>query len=139
MPDFDTDVDDDARDDEQIARGMTVRRAVLGDAHVERTQAAANDFTRDFQEFITRYAWDGIWNRPGLDRKTRSMLTIAMTAALGRWDELKLHVRATRSTGVTRDEVKEILMQVGVYAGVPAANSAFQHAAAAYSELEEEQ
>lgn len=132
MPDF------DEQDDAQIERGTAVRRAVLGDAHVERAQAAASDFTRDFQEFITRYAWDGIWNRPGLDRKTRSMLTIAMTAALGRWDELKLHVRAARNTGVTRDEVKEILMQVAVYAGVPAANSAFQHAAAAYRELEDQ-
>lgn len=130
MPDFETDA--------QIERGMTARRAVLGDAHVERAQAAASDFTRDFQEFITRYAWDGIWNRPGLDRKTRSMLTIAITAALGRWDELELHVRATRNTGVTPDEVKEILMQVGVYAGVPAANSAFHHAAAAYRELEDQ-
>jgi 4-carboxymuconolactone decarboxylase len=124
--------------DAQVERGMAVRRAVLGDAHVDRSQAAANEFTHDFQEFITRYAWDGIWNRPGLDRKTRSMLTIAMMAALGRWDELKLHVRATRNTGVTRAEVKEILMQVGVYAGVPAANSAFHHAAAAYRELEGE-
>lgn len=121
----------------QLERGMAVRRAVLGDAHVDRSQAAASDFTRDFQEFITRYAWDGIWNRPGLDHKTRSMLTIAMMAALGRWDELKLHVRATPNTGVTRAEVKEILMQVGVYAGVPAANSAFHHAADAYRELEE--
>ncbi len=138
MPDFDTDVDFDAQDDEQIARGTATRRAVLGDAHVERARAAATGFTRDFQEFITRYAWDGVWNRPGLDRKTRSMLTIAVTAALGRWEELELHVRATRNTGVTRDEVKEILMQVGVYAGVPAANSAFRHAAAAYDEPEDE-
>jgi 4-carboxymuconolactone decarboxylase len=135
----DADADANRRDaDAQVERGMAVRRAVLGDAHVDRSQAGATDFTRDFQEFITRYAWDGIWNRPGLDRKTRSMLTIAMMAALGRWDELKLHVRATRNTGVTRDEVKEILMQVGVYAGVPAANSAFHHAAAAYCELEEQ-
>ncbi len=122
----------------QLERGTAVRRAVLGDAHVARSQAGATDFTRDFQEFITRYAWDGIWNRPGLERKTRSMLTIAMTAALGRWDELRLHVRATRNTGVTRDEVREILMQVAVYAGVPAGNSAFHHAAQAYREMEDE-
>jgi 4-carboxymuconolactone decarboxylase len=139
MAEHDAGADAKARDtDAQVERGMTVRRAVLGDAHVERAQAAASDFTRDFQEFITRYAWDGIWNRPGLDRKTRSMLTIALMAALGRWDELKLHVRATRNTGVTPAEVKEILMQVGVYAGVPAANSAFHHAAAAYRELEDQ-
>ncbi|MEA2666656.1 MAG: 4-carboxymuconolactone decarboxylase [Candidatus Eremiobacteraeota bacterium] len=134
MPEHDADPESRA----QAERGTALRRAVLGDAHVERAQAGATDFTRDFQEFITRYAWDGIWNRPGLDRKTRSMLTIAMMAALGRWDELELHVRATRNTGVSRAEVKENLMQVAEYAGVPAANSAFHHAAAAYRELEGE-
>jgi 4-carboxymuconolactone decarboxylase len=124
--------------DERYERGMDVRRAVLGGAHVDRATAAATDFTRDFQEFITRYAWGEVWARPGLDRRTRSLLTIAMMAALGRWDELRLHIRATRNTGVTREEVREVLLQVGVYAGVPAANSAYHHAAAVYREMDEE-
>ncbi len=119
--------------------GTATRRAVLGDAHVDRAQAATTDLTRDFQDFITRYAWGEVWNRPGLERKTRSMLTIAMMAALGRLEELELHVRATRNTGVTRDEVREILLQVAVYAGVPAANSAYRHAAAVYAAMEEEE
>jgi 4-carboxymuconolactone decarboxylase len=124
--------------DERYERGMAVRREVLGAAHVDRATAAATDFTRDFQEFITRYAWGEIWARPGLDRRTRSLLTIAMMAALGRWDELRLHIRATRNTGVTREDVREVLLQVGVYAGVPAANSAYHHAAAVYREMDEE-
>ncbi len=121
------------------AAGMATRRAVLGDEHVDRATAAATDFTRDFQDFITRYAWDEVWNRPGLERKTRSMLTIAMMAALGRYEELELHVRATRNTGVTRDEVREILLQVAVYAGVPAANGAYRHAAAVYAAMDREE
>jgi 4-carboxymuconolactone decarboxylase len=124
--------------DERYERGMEVRRAVLGEEHVERATASATELTRDFQQFITRTAWGDVWTRPGLDRKTRSMLTIAMTAALGRIDELRLHVRASRNTGVTRDEVKEVLMHVAVYAGVPAANTAFHHAAAVYREIDEE-
>jgi 4-carboxymuconolactone decarboxylase len=124
--------------DERYERGMVVRRAVLGEEHVERAQAGTTEFTRDFQELITRYAWGEIWTRPGLDRKTRSLLTIAILASLGRAEELRLHVRATRNTGATRDEVREALLQVAVYAGVPAANSAFTHAAAVYRELDEE-
>ena len=124
--------------DERYERGMAVRRAVLGEEHVERAQAGTTEFTRDFQELITRYAWGEIWTRPGLDRKTRSLLTIAILAALGRSEELRLHVRATRNTGATRDEVREVLMQVAVYAGVPAGNSAFAHAAGVYRELDEE-
>ncbi|HEV2644398.1 MAG TPA: 4-carboxymuconolactone decarboxylase [Candidatus Elarobacter sp.] len=124
--------------DEKLERGMAVRRAVLGEEHVDRAQAGTTEFTRDFQELITRYAWGELWTRPGVDRKTRSLLTIAILAALGRSDELRLHVRATRNTGATRDEVKEVLLQVAVYAGVPAANSAFAHAAAVYRELDEE-
>jgi 4-carboxymuconolactone decarboxylase len=124
--------------DERYERGMAVRRAVLGEEHVERANAGATEFTRDFQELITRYAWGEIWSRPGLDRKTRSLLTIAILAALGRSEELRLHVRATRNTGATRDEVREVLMQVAVYAGVPAGNSAFAHAAGVYRELDDE-
>ncbi len=125
-------------DDDALRRGFEVRRSVLGAEHVERSSANATDFTRDFQEFITRYAWGDVWSRPGLDRRTRSLLTIAMTAALGRYDELRLHVRATRNTGVTRDEVREVLLQVAVYAGVPAANSAYHHAAEVFREMDEE-
>ena len=124
--------------DERYERGMTVRRAVLGEEHVERAQAGTTEFTRDFQELITRYAWGEIWTRPGLDRKTRSLLTIAILAALGRSEELRLHVRATRNTGATRDEVREVLLQVAVYAGVPAGNAAFAHAARVYRELDDE-
>ena len=124
--------------DDAFERAMMTRRAVLGEEHVARAQASTTEFTRDFQELITRFAWGAIWNRPGLDRKTRSMLTIAMMTALGRWEELRLHIRATRNTGVSRDEVKEILLQAAVYAGVPAANTAFHHAAAVYREMDEE-
>lgn len=118
-------------------RGMAVRRSVLGDAHVDRATAKATDFDRDFQEFITKSAWGGIWDRPGLDRRTRSLLTIALMAALGHEEELKMHIRATRNTGATPDEVKEVLMQVAVYAGVPAANTAIRLAKEAYAEMAE--
>jgi 4-carboxymuconolactone decarboxylase len=105
--------------------GMAVRREVLGDAHVDRATEASNDFSADFQEFITRYAWGSVWTRPGLERKTRSCLTIAMLAALGHHNELALHVRAGLRVGLTPDDIREVLMQVAVYAGVPAANTAF--------------
>jgi 4-carboxymuconolactone decarboxylase len=105
--------------------GMTVRREVLGDAHVDKATAAADEFTTDFQEFITRYAWGSVWTRPGLDRRTRSCITLAMLAALGHHDELAMHVRAALRIGLTRDEIREVLLQVGIYAGVPAANTAF--------------
>ncbi|HKN96069.1 MAG TPA: 4-carboxymuconolactone decarboxylase [Pseudonocardiaceae bacterium] len=105
--------------------GMAVRREVLGDAHVDRATETMTDFSKDFQEFITRYAWGSVWTRPGLERKTRSCLTIAMLAALGHHNELALHVRAGLRVGLTPDDIREVLMQVAVYAGVPAANSAF--------------
>lgn len=124
--------------DDRYERGMLIRRAVLGEEHVDRAQASTTEFTRDFQEFITRYAWGEVWSRPGLDRKIRSMLVIAMTAALGRTEELRLHVRGARNTGVTREEVREVLMQVAVYAGIPAANTAFAQAAAIYREIDAE-
>jgi 4-carboxymuconolactone decarboxylase len=124
--------------DELYDRGMAVRKAVLGEAHVARASANATPFDQDFQTFITQYAWGGVWTRPGLERKTRSLLTIAMLAALGQTEELKMHIRATRNTGATRDEVKEVLLQVAVYAGVPAANAAFHHAKAAYEQMDKE-
>lgn len=125
--------------DELYDRGLAVRRRVLGDAHVDRSLAGATDLTRDFQRFITEVAWGSVWTRPGLDVKTRSMLTIAMLAALGRHDELKLHVRATRNTGVTRAEIVEIVIQSAIYAGVPAANSALQCVQEALAGLETEE
>ncbi len=107
---------------------MQVRRAVLGDAHVARAEAAKTPLDSDFQAFITRTAWGSVWTRPGLDRRTRSLLTIAMMASLGHEEELKLHLRATRNTGASPADVAEVLMQVAVYVGVPAANAAFRHA-----------
>ena len=106
-------------------QGMRTRREVLGDDHVDRALAGATPFDEPFQEFITRYAWGAIWTRPGLDRRTRSCITVAMLAALGRHEELAMHVRAALRNGVTRDELREVLLQTAVYAGVPAANSAF--------------
>ena len=108
--------------------GLRNRRAVLGDAHVDRSLARRTDFTREFQDLITRYAWGEIWGRPGLDRKTRSLLTLAFMIALNRPDEFKLHVRATRQTGVSPDELKELILQAAIYCGVPAANSAMHWA-----------
>jgi 4-carboxymuconolactone decarboxylase len=124
--------------DKRSRDGLAARREVLGAEHVERALGAATDFDRDFQEHITTYAWGAVWTRPGLDRKTRSLLTIALLAALGHKDELALHVRATPRTGVSPDEIKETLLQVAVYAGVPAANSAFRVAKAALEELANE-
>ena len=105
--------------------GMRVRREVLGDEHVDRAVARTSDFTRDFQDLITRYAWGEIWTRPGLDRKTRSAVTLTALVALGHFDELAVHVRAARRNGMTDDEIKEVLLQCAVYCGVPAANHAF--------------
>jgi 4-carboxymuconolactone decarboxylase len=104
---------------------MAVRRAVLGDAHVDAALARTDAFTADFQSLITRYAWGEIWTRDGLDRRTRSCITLAMLATLGRGEELAMHVRGAVRNGVTPDEIKEVLLQVAVYAGAPAANAAF--------------
>jgi 4-carboxymuconolactone decarboxylase len=106
-------------------KGTEVRRAVLGDAHVDRAEASRTPLTEEFQDLITRYAWGEIWTRPGLDRHTRSCITVAMLVALNRNEELALHVRAALRNGVTADELKEILLQTAIYCGVPAANSAF--------------
>jgi|SRR5579859_646734 len=112
-------------DNERYERGRQVRRAVLGDEYVDRAAANQTELDRDFQRFITETVWGDVWTRPGLERKTRHMLTLALLAALGREQELAAHVRATRNTGVTLDELREIFLQVAIYAGVPAANSAF--------------
>jgi 4-carboxymuconolactone decarboxylase len=111
--------------DDSFARGMVVRRQVLGDQHVDRAKATATDLTEDFQQLITRYVWGEIWTRPGLDRRTRSCITVAMLVALNRPEELALHLRAALTNGVTRAEIKEVLLQTAIYCGVPAANAAF--------------
>jgi 4-carboxymuconolactone decarboxylase len=111
--------------DEAYERGMRVRREVLGDEHVDRAVAATTDATREFQDFITRYAWGEVWSRPGLDRRARSCVTLGALVALGRFDELAMHIRAARLNGLETDEIKEVLLQTAVYCGVPAANSAF--------------
>jgi 4-carboxymuconolactone decarboxylase len=105
--------------------GMTVRREVLGDAHVDRAQAATTPFTAPFQDLITRYAWGEVWARPGLDRRTRSCVTLGMLVALRSEEELAMHVRSALRNGVTATEVQEVLLHAAVYAGVPAANAAF--------------
>jgi 4-carboxymuconolactone decarboxylase len=110
---------------DRYADGMAVRRAVFGDEHVDRAVAQTDEFTADFQDLITRYAWGEIWTRPGLDRRTRSCVTLAVLAALRCEAELALHVRAALRNGLTTDEIKEVLLQIAIYAGVPAANSAF--------------
>jgi 4-carboxymuconolactone decarboxylase len=121
---------------ERYEKGMSVRRAVLGDAHVDRTIKNRNAFNEDFQDLITRYAWGEIWDRPGLPRHTRSLLTIAMMVALNRADEFRMHVRAAFNNGVTREEVKEVLLQTAIYCGVPAANSAFHAASEVFKEMD---
>jgi len=111
--------------DDLYDAGMRVRREVLGDDHVDRATAGATAFTAPFQEFITRFAWGGVWTRDGLDRPMRSAITLAVLTALGREQELALHVRAARRNGLTADEIGEVLIHTAVYAGVPAANAAF--------------
>ena len=111
--------------DSDFERGMAVRREVLGDEHVDRAVADTTDFTADFQDLITRYAWGEIWARPGLDRRTRSCITLTALVALGRDEELAMHVRAALGIGLTPDEIKEVLLQSAIYCGVPAANAAF--------------
>lgn len=114
---------------ERFDNGMKVRRAVLGDAWVDRAQASKNAFSGEFQEFITQTAWGEIWTRPGLDRRMRSAIVLSTTIAIGAWDEFRIHVRGAINNGLTRDEIKEILMQCAIYAGVPKANHAFKEAA----------
>jgi 4-carboxymuconolactone decarboxylase len=118
----------------RYAKGMKVRRAVLGDAHVDRAQATKTSFTSPFQDLITRYAWGEVWSRPELPRKTRCMVTIAMMVALNRPDELRMHLRAAANCGVTRKEIREVLLQTAMYCGVPAANGAFHIAEEVFDE-----
>ena len=115
-------------------KGMKMRRAVLGDAHVDRAEANKNSFNAAFQDLITRYAWGEIWGRPVLPRKTRSLITIAMMVALNRGEELRLHLRAAANKGVTRKEIQEVLLQTAIYCGVPAANTAFHTAEEVFAE-----
>jgi 4-carboxymuconolactone decarboxylase/3-oxoadipate enol-lactonase/4-carboxymuconolactone decarboxylase len=124
-------------DDDRRRAGERVRREVLGDAHVDRAAATAPVESRDFQDFITRVAWGDVWSRPGLDRRTRSCLTISLLAALGHWDELAMHVRAGIRNGLTRDEIAEVLMHTSVYAGVPVTNHALSVAWRALDEQPE--
>ena len=121
---------------ERFENGLEVRRAVLGDAHVDRSLARRNEFNEEFQALITRYAWGEIWTRPGLSRHTRSLLTIGLMVALNRSDEFKLHLRAAFNNGVTRDEIREVLLHCAIYAGVPAANSAFHMAEDVVAQME---
>jgi 4-carboxymuconolactone decarboxylase len=116
-------------------KGMGVRRAVLGDAHVDRSLAGLTDFNREFQDLITRYAWGEIWTRPGLDRKTRSCMVLTAMMALGHWEEFRMHVRAAFNNGLTVDEIKEVILQAAIYCGVPVANHAFKEAAAVFDEM----
>ena len=111
---------------DRFKQGMATRRAVLGDKHVDAATAAITDLDRDFQAFITEGAWGSVWSRPGISKRERSMLTIALLAALGHHDEVAMHVRATRNTGASLDDIREALLHVAVYAGVPAANAAFK-------------
>ena len=119
--------------DDRHDAGMRVRRSVLGDAHVDRAEARKTAFDADFQRFITEGAWGSVWARPGLDKRTRSMLVIALMAALGHEEELAMHIRATRNTGATREDVQEVMLMVAVYAGVPAANTAIRIAKEIYA------
>jgi len=117
---------------------MEVRRAVLGDVHVERAEKNKTAFNEPFQDLITRYAWGEIWSRPGLPRNTRSLITLAMMIALNRSDEFRMHVRAALNNKVTRDEIQEVLLQSAIYCGVPAANTAFHIAQEVFAEIDGE-
>ena len=123
-------------DDERKAKGMATRRAVLGDAHVDRAEANKTEFTADFQDLITRYAWGEVWQRDGLDRRTRSFMTLSLLIALNRGEEFQLHVRAALNNGLTRDEIKEVLLHAAIYCGVPASNTAFKLAQEVFDSID---
>ncbi|KAA9395213.1 gamma-carboxymuconolactone decarboxylase [Kocuria coralli] len=122
---------------ETLAEGMRVRREVLSDAHVDRAEGAKNDFTEDWQDFISRYAWGEIWTRPGLDRPMRSAITLTALIAGGHWGEFEMHVGAALRNGLTREQIKEILLQSAIYLSVPAANNAFSHARRVFDALDD--
>lgn len=124
--------------DSRYDDGMKTRRAVLGPSYVDKASAGITDFNRDWQEFITRTAWNDIWNRPGLERRARSIIVLAVASSLGAWGEFRIHVRGAINNGLSRDEIKEVLMQVAIYGGVPAANHAFKEAAAVFAEMDAE-
>ena len=121
-------------DRERFAKGLEVRRAVLGEKHVNASLEKSNSFTAEFQDLVTRYAWGEMWTRQGLPRHTRSLVTLAMLIALNRGDEFRLHLRGAMNNGATRDQIKELLLQAAVYCGVPAANSAFRAAEEVFTE-----
>lgn len=123
---------------ERYQQGMATRRAVLGDDHVDRAQQGVTDFDQPFQELITEAAWGHVWSRPTLSRRERSIVTIALLAALGQDDEVAMHVRATRNTGATRDDICEALLHVAIYAGVPAANHAIKIAKQVFEQMDAE-
>jgi len=122
---------------EMFEKGRAIRKEVLGAEHVERTLANADDFSRPYQELMTEYCWGALWGREGLDRRTRSLLNLAMLAALNREEEFRLHTRAAFNNGVTREEIREVLLQVMIYAGVPAANAAFRQAREVFATMEQ--
>jgi 4-carboxymuconolactone decarboxylase len=124
---------------ERYQLGMSVRRAVLGDAHVDRAASAATELDAPFQELITETAWGTVWSRPGWSKRERSIVTIALLAALGQDEEVAMHIRATKNTGATMEDIREALMHVAIYAGVPAANHAFKIARQEYARMEAEE
>jgi 4-carboxymuconolactone decarboxylase len=123
-------------DKERKANGERNRRKVLGDAHVERSLKGVDAFNADWVDFITRTAWGDIWQRPGLDWRARSIIVLSVATSLGRWEEFRIHVRGALANGLTRDEIKEVLMQCAIYAGVPSANHAFAEARKVFAEID---
>ena len=127
-----------AESSDRYRQGMATRRAVLGDAHVDRAEKAKTELDRPFQELITEAAWGHVWSRPNWTKRERSIVTIALLAALGHWDEIAMHVRATKNTGASREDVSEALLHVAIYAGVPAANHAIKVVRQAFDEMDAE-
>lgn len=123
---------------QRFEAGMRVRREVLGDAHVDRSLARLNAFNQEFQDLIARYAWGEIWTRPGLERRTRSLITLAVLVALNRSEEFRLHVRAALNNGLSRDDIREVLLQTAIYCGIPAANAAFRMAEEVFATVDRE-
>jgi 4-carboxymuconolactone decarboxylase len=121
---------------QRFEQGLSLRREVLGEAHVKRSLENRNPFNQEFQDVVTRHAWGEVWTRPGLPRRTRSMITVAMLVALNRPDELRLHLRGALNNGVTREEIKEVLLQTAAYCGIPAANSAFHLAEEIFADID---